>query len=191
MPSLITHAFVALTAGKIGAPRDVPRRFWIFALIGSVLPDLDVLAFRFGIPYSHAFGHRGVFHSLFFALLLSLALVALFPKKMPVFSRQWIWGLMLLGIIIASHGLLDALTNGGKGIALLAPFDQTRYFFPWTPIKVAPLSVKAFFGPWGWTVLKSEWLWVWLPMLGLLLMRMTVSLVRRILHSRVSADGRG
>jgi len=118
-------------------------------------------------------------------------LVALFPKKMPVFSRQWIWGLMLLGIIIASHGLLDALTNGGKGIALLAPFDQTRYFFPWTPIKVAPLSVKAFFGPWGWTVLKSEWLWVWLPMLGLLLMRMTVSLVRRILHSRVSADGRG
>jgi inner membrane protein len=182
---------VALTAGKIGAPRDVPRRFWVFALIASILPDLDVLAFRFGIPYSHAFGHRGFFHSLFFALLLSLALVALFPKKMPVFSRQWIWCLILMGIIIASHGLLDALTNGGKGIALLAPFDQTRYFFPWTPIRVAPIGVKAFFGPWGWAVIKSEWLWVWLPMLGLLLMGMTVSLVRRVLHSQVSADGRG
>ena len=81
---------------------------------------------------------------------------------------------MLLGIIIASHGLLDAMTNGGKGIALLAPFDQTRYFSPWTPIKVAPLSVKAFFGPWGWAVIKSEFLWVWLPMLALFLISMMV-----------------
>ena len=40
---------------------------------------------------------------------------------------------------MASHGVLDALTDGGPGVAFLAPFDDTRYFFPWRPIRVSPL----------------------------------------------------
>ena len=36
-----------------------------------------------------------------------------------------------------SHALLDALTDGGLGVAFFSPFSNERYFFPWTPIRVS------------------------------------------------------
>jgi len=42
-------------------------------------------------------------------------------------------------------------------------FKNKRFFFSWTPIKVSPIRVKAFFSKWGWSVFKSELLWIWLP----------------------------
>lgn len=44
------------------------------------------------------------------------------------------------GHTLASHGLLDALTDGGLGIALLWPFTNERFFAPWAPIPVAPIG---------------------------------------------------
>ena len=71
MPSLISHAAVAVAAGVAFAPRDVPTQFWALAILCSIPPDADVIGFSFGLPYHHAFGHRGFFHSPFFGLLLS------------------------------------------------------------------------------------------------------------------------
>jgi len=45
---------------------------------------------------------------------------------------------------MASHGLLDTLTDGGLGVALLWPFSNTRYFAPWRPIPVAPIGSRLF-----------------------------------------------
>ncbi len=65
-------------------------------------------------------------------------------------------------LITASHGLLDAFTNGGKGVGFFIPFDNRRYFLPWHPIQVSPIGF-AFFSREGLPVLLSEMLWVWLP----------------------------
>jgi inner membrane protein len=62
--------------------------------------------------------------------------------------------------------VLDAMTNGGIGIAFWAPFDGTRYYLPWRPIVVSPLGVSRFLSPWGVAVMVSEVLWVWLPALA-------------------------
>ena len=43
--------------------------------------------------------------------------------------------------LLASHALLDTLTDGGLGAALLWPFNFTRYFAPWRPIPVAPIGL--------------------------------------------------
>ena len=64
--------------------------------------------------------------------------------------------------VTASHGMLDAMTDGGRGIAFFAPFDDTRYFLPFRPIKVSPIGI-AFLSTRGLTVLWSEFLWVWIP----------------------------
>jgi inner membrane protein len=64
--------------------------------------------------------------------------------------------------VTASHGLLDALTNGGRGIAFFAPFTNHRYFFPWRPIQVSPIGA-GFFSARGLRVLTSEARWIWLP----------------------------
>jgi inner membrane protein len=67
----------------------------------------------------------------------------------------------------ASHGIHDAFTNGGLGIAFFAPFSAARYFFPVTPIEVSPI-VHGFFSERGVRVLASEMVWVWTPALVLI-----------------------
>jgi inner membrane protein len=165
MPSALSHAAVAVAAGVSFAPRDIPNKFWALAVICSVLPDADVIAFSFGIPYQHFFGHRGFFHSPFFAALLSIFITFFFFRDVNFFSTQWFFYFLFFFVICASHGILDAFTNGGLGIALLSPFSNERYFFPLTPILVSPIGLKPFFSKWGWLVVKSELLWVWLPSL--------------------------
>ena len=163
MPSVISHAAVAAAAGIAFAPQGVPARFWPLAIICSALPDADVMAFAFGIPYHHHFGHRGFFHSPFFALMVSLFVTAFFFREEMLFSGRWFFYVVFFFLLTASHGILDAFTNGGLGIALFSPFSNERYFFPWTPIAVSPIGIKAFLSKWGWYVLKSEFKWVWLP----------------------------
>jgi inner membrane protein len=58
--------------------------------------------------------------------------------------------------------VLDAMTDGGSGVAFWAPFDDERYFLPWRPIPVSPIG-RRFFTERGVAVLEGELLLVWLP----------------------------
>ena len=163
MPSAISHAAVAVAAGISFAPRNVPDYFGPLAILCSVIPDADIVGFSFGIPYAHFWGHRGFFHSPFFGLFMTIFLIRLFFRDLEIFSRPWFFYFLFFFLLSASHGVLDAFTNGGLGIALLSPFDNARYFFPWTPIMVSPVGIRGFLSTWGLSVLKSELFWIWLP----------------------------
>lgn len=140
----------------------VSRRLLAAGVVASALPDLDVVAFRLGVPYAANFGHRGFSHSLAFALAVAVVGAGLASL---LHSTRWrtFWFLFLAA---ASHGILDALTNGGLGIAFLWPFSGERFFAPFQPIDVAPLSAARFLSERGLAVLRSEALWVWLPCFG-------------------------
>ena len=163
MASLFAHGFVAVAAGHsiVGGPR--PWRFWIASILCSCIPDADVIGFAFGIRYEDPFGHRGFSHSLVFAALLSAGVV--YSSFRESLENPRLKGLLLLHFFVAtaSHGLLDAMTDGGLGIAFFWPFDNTRYFLPWRPIAVSPIGVASFFSRWGLEVMISELLWIWLP----------------------------
>ena len=126
----------------------------------TILPDLDVVAFKYGIPYGHMFGHRGFSHSILFAVLTS-AILALFLRQARVRQSLLVWGYLF--ICAVSHGLLDAMTNGGLGVGLFSPFSQERIFFEFRPIEVSTLSLSRFFNGQGLFVLQNELLVVWLP----------------------------
>src|SRR4051812_1503319 len=132
MPTPITHAVAAAALIAACPQKAVPRRAAIIGAICSMAPDLDVLGFAFGVHYEDLLGHRGVSHSLAFAALVAFG--AQFAIRRG--DRRWIW--LYLFLATASHGLLDAFTDGGLGIAFFSPLDLTRYFFPVTPIKVSP-----------------------------------------------------
>ena len=54
------------------AKRDtVNFKLFILAAICSIIPDVDVIAFKFDIPYESQWGHRGFTHSLVLALSLA------------------------------------------------------------------------------------------------------------------------
>lgn len=166
MPTIFTHAVAAFGLGALFYRREVPKSIWVLGAVCSALPDSDVAAFAFGIPYEHLLGHRGLSHSLAFAAALAAGLVAIFFRRGVPGLGPGALGLYLF-LATASHGLLDALTDGGLGIAFFAPFNNERFFFPVQPIEVSPIGVQRFFSQRGMAVLRSEVVWVWLPSMAL------------------------
>jgi inner membrane protein len=180
MPSIFTHGFAALALGKASTGERREARFWVLTGLCAVLPDADAVSFYFGVERGSMFGHRGITHSLLFALLLAFLVVLVAFSKTPRFSKKW-WALVVYFFVVtASHGLLDALTDGGSGVAFFAPFDAGRYFFPWRPIEVSPIGLR-FFSPRGVEVFESEFVWVWVPAMLLVAL---CRLYRRLLARR-------
>ena len=161
MPSSLTHAVAATAISAAFYRPGVAKRVWIVGIVCSMLPDIDLIGFRFGIHYGDFWGHRGFTHSLVFAALLAAILTVVMWQMRAQISRLALFSYLFLAT--ASHGLLDAMTNGGMGIAFFSPFDNHRYFFPWRPIRVSPIGVTRFFSYRGVAVLRAELLWVWLP----------------------------
>lgn len=120
VPTIFSHIAVPLALRAGLGPRAIPRPLLLAGMAASVIPDLDVIGFQFGVHYGTQFGHRGATHSIAFALALG-------------------------------------------AVALWWPFTGERFFAPWRPIEVSPLSAARFLSHRGLEVLGSELVWVWLP----------------------------
>ena len=161
MASAFSHAVAALGIGAIVLPAGVPRRAWITGAIAAAAPDLDVLGYWAGVPYDSPWGHRGMTHSLLAAVMAGTLLALVLQREAAGATRLRL--ATFLVIAVAFHGVLDAFTDGGGGVAFFAPFDDRRYFFPWRPIRVSPLSVSRFLTARGMRILANEMLWIWCP----------------------------
>ena len=154
----MTHAVVGMALGTT-TPFPHRWRFWLASAVLPMLPDLDVVGLPFGVAFLSMWGHRGITHSLVGAAIIGAVAAALMFRVLGVRPAPLA---LYFAVVTASHGLLDALTNGGPGVAFFAPFDATRYFFPWRPIPVSPLAAN-FFSEWGWRVFRAELLLLWVP----------------------------
>jgi inner membrane protein len=135
------HVAVGMAAARVYNRGRLPRWALVAAWSAlSLLPDLDVIGFGLGVQYADPWGHRGATHSLTLSIVLGVAVgvVAALSKRpsgrIAVFAAA----------VLVSHALLDTMTDGGLGCALLWPFDLTRYFAPWRPIPVAPIGLYMF-----------------------------------------------
>ena len=164
MASVFGHSIVGVTLIKLFASKQT-RLLLLLAILSTILPDLDVIAFHFDIPYSHPFGHRGFTHSILFAVVWSLLLMWFFGKKDKI-----VWFTVVF-LSTNSHGVLDAMTSGGKGIGFFIPFNNNRFFFPFREIKVSPIGIEKFFSEWGMQVIISELKYIFIPCLLLLFVR--------------------
>jgi inner membrane protein len=157
--SVITYfvvgACLALPAIENRSIRAVSRAWTVPASSGilAVAPDLDVdVPMLLGFPHTSFFGHRGVFHSPLFLILMAAILAVFVARQTPraILPLAALWAACMI-----THPLLDALTDGGAGVMLLLPFSTARVFFPWRPIHVAPLSAASFLAYPGY-ILTSE-----------------------------------
>src|SRR5713226_760716 len=83
-------AFLGATLADIKRPSAQLTRLWIVAALCSMLPDVDVIGFAFGIRYGDLWGHRGMTHSLLFAAVIGFA-VALFVSERGKTIITGIW----------------------------------------------------------------------------------------------------
>src|SRR5580765_2772617 len=146
------HVAVGLAAARTYGEGHRPH--WRSAVAWSalsLLPDVDVIGFSLGVRYEDPWGHRGATHSFAFSILVGLA-AALTARW---FNRPALRTWLSATTVLATHPILDTMTDGGLGCALLWPFDLTRYFAPWRPIPVAPIGL-AFFSPYGGIIALTE-----------------------------------
>jgi inner membrane protein len=183
MPSIIAHAVAGAALGTALSPPRRTRRIWIAAAACAALPDIDALGRPLGnLTFESAFGgHRGITHSLPFAIILgSVVAWLLFRQATSRHDRLRLW--VAFTLATASHGVLDMLSVIGDGVAFWAPFSWTHYEFLWRPLgDIGP-------GPRGperlLAVVGNELLWVGLPALVLLVI---AYLARHRLRGRSSA----
>jgi len=161
MASAFAHALSAYAIGKVFPKVLMRKSVLALGILSAVMPDADVIGFNYGIPYEHVLGHRGITHSIFFAVVWASLLLLIFHRRDLKKDKNVLFAYYFIATV--SHGLLDGLTNGGEGVAYFAPFMNERMFLPWELIKVSPLSIKRFFSEWGLKVIMSEMIWIGIP----------------------------
>jgi len=135
---------VGLASGRLIADSNPRRRVWLVtlaAVVLAMLPDADTALTLLSIPDHGLAGHRGFFHTPCFALLVGAA-VALVLRVRG--SARPIRGAVIATLLVASHGLLDAMAQDGRGIFFLWPFSDQRFHLPWRPIPDAPTGLRFF-----------------------------------------------
>jgi len=152
MASAFEHAFTAYTLKNFTTNPLLNNKFLFFVVASSIMPDIDILAFRFDIAYSDLWGHRGMTHSLLFAFIWSIFLWFIILRSSDYrhqrfISKTSITAITILFLSTSSHGILDAMTNGGLGVAFFSPFDTTPTFYPGNPYKFHRLGWVHFSAP--------------------------------------------
>lgn len=156
MPTYL-HCGPPLALAAVLGRRRVPTGLLLAGVAASIVPDIDMLNVWYaGVRYNTLLGHRGLTHSIGFAVALGL-LAALAARRCG-----WQRGIAFLFVALStvSHPVLDLLTDRGIGTALFYPLTAQRVSLPWRPL---PLTASGLFGA------ARFWLecaWIGLPLLA-------------------------
>lgn len=159
MPSVLGHALAGLTISAAYTQGRPPRRTWILATACAVAPDLDWFTGFLRLSDGNSLSHRGVSHSLLAAALIAAAAMLIGFRHRLRSPRHW--ACMLSAAF--SHGLLDACTFGGTGVAFLLPFSRARFVCLWQPIFVSPVPLTGRLLDWLLFSLGTEIVWIGIP----------------------------
>ena len=136
MPMTTTHALVPLAGFFAFADRPVNWRLAVAAAVAAALPDVDSLAQHFlRLAPGSIYAHRGAGHSLFVAMFAGL-IASMFHK--PLRTAPAVAGLVI-GASMASHSILDMMTDTGAAVAALWPLSSARVFADWRPFHGVPV----------------------------------------------------
>src|ERR1043166_6873754 len=106
MCSVVTHPAIPLALYVYFPEETVSPALLLAGVACSIIPDLDVIGFRFGIRYNHLLGHRGLTHSIIFAAALA-AVLAFILLRSRAGGQLLPFFYLLLSTL--SHALLDML----------------------------------------------------------------------------------
>lgn len=182
MPMTTTHALLPVAAALAFVRRPVPWTLVIVAAVAAAAPDVDGL-FRhiWYVPKSSIYSHRGAAHSLFVALAAGFA-AALFHKRLGV--RPLTAGVVITAAM-ASHGLLDMLTDAGRPVAYLWPVSSVRLFADWRPIHSSPVHMAHLVSE-GFVRLLSD---LWQLIIPMFAAAIAIRAARSALFAKASEQG--
>lgn len=138
----LSHIVLGAAIGEAMLGKKVGRKAMLYGAIASNLPDIDVFGILFLSDSQQLLFHRGITHSFFFVILISVLLGWFIKRWFRDSSINWINWTWLFLIAMLSHILLDSLTAYGTG--LFEPFSNYRISFN-TIFVADPLYTFPFF----------------------------------------------
>jgi inner membrane protein len=121
----LTHVTLGVCVGEILLSKKLGKKALLWGALAQNLPDIDTLAATFVPADQDLLIHRGITHSLIFALIVGLAL-AFAAKKIHFKTYMSFAGLAFFFCFqLCLHDLLDTCTSYGTG--LLEPFSHHRF----------------------------------------------------------------
>jgi len=123
----LTHTVIGACLGEVIAGKRLGKKAMLISALANNLPDIDVITSLWTDPARELLVHRGITHSILFALIITPLLAFAFQKKYnthAVSFRRW---LVLIGSGLFLHILMDAFTAYGTG--WFEPFSHYRVSF--------------------------------------------------------------
>lgn len=123
----LTHIVLGAAIGEIVLAKKLGKKAMFMGALADTIPDFDMIMNYISSPVDALVIHRGITHSILFALLAPIPLAFLFQKisnKSGTTFKEWFL-LFFFGFI--THNLLDAMTAYGTG--LFEPFSRIRISF--------------------------------------------------------------
>lgn len=123
MPLPIAHGLIGASLVALIHP-SADTKNWKPLLCGFLIANSPDFDFAFSFLFGWKNFHRGVTHSLFFALLVGALIF--------VFLRRENWRIPLAyTMAFLSHTLLDFIAARDGAVHLLTPFDLGKYALGW------------------------------------------------------------
>jgi len=119
----LTHITIGACTGELILGKKLGKKAMLFGAIAANIPDIDTSAGLFMRGDKALLFHRGITHSLLFALITGL-LLAYIAKKVYADIELGLFA-MFFCFELTLHNLLDTCTNYGTG--LLEPFSHQRF----------------------------------------------------------------
>ena len=164
MATLVAHAAIpVLTRRLVAVPEHLERRLLVAAVALACWQDADYATLAFEVRPEEMLGHRGLTHGLFVAAALALVVAFAAFRELRGTRAFWVVAAFLF-VAGASHGVLDALTGGDVGVALLAPLSNARFASPFKLLASCPGGVDEMLGYWGVMTIANELLYVVVPL---------------------------
>ena len=121
----LTQLALGAAVGEAVLGKEEGNKAMLWGAIAGTIPDLDILIYPFVDEVQQLAIHRGLSHSILFALLASPLLGVLLSKMYKNSSHWKKWALLLFWSFF-THALLDSFTNYG-----------TQIFYPFSSYPVS------------------------------------------------------
>ncbi len=123
----LTHIVLGACIGEATAGKYLGRKAMVAGAMAQSIPDIDFLAYFWLDKTSNLLAHRGITHSLIFAIVVVIALSAATKKIFHKRKFTWRQGFWLFGINVFCHLFIDAFN--AYGVGWLEPFSDVRISF--------------------------------------------------------------
>jgi len=121
----VTHITLGACIGELVLGKKLGKQALLWGAIAQSLPDIDTAGALFLSPEKALLAHRGITHSLVFAVVVGLALAFLVRRIHHKVYLPFIMLALFFCLQLMLHDLLDTCNAYGTG--LLEPFSHQRF----------------------------------------------------------------